>query len=92
MSQLAFHSFSSLRAQAEKWLAAGSDTPLHVRLSGRTANGGLRFVCIEAQHPAGTRTLFFFRHEDGTWRVFPHRPIRPMMTIMSPTLRELPCR
>ncbi|MEZ2305311.1 hypothetical protein AB6809_01560 [Paraburkholderia sp. RCC_158] len=39
-----------------------------------------RCVCVEAQREAGALTLFFFRHGDGLWHVFPPDE-RPAMRI-----------
>ncbi|SCU87430.1 conserved hypothetical protein [Cupriavidus necator] len=61
----------SLRFQVEKWLAPSSTTPVHVVEFSRTHSGRRRYVCVETTHPAGLRALFFFRHDDGCWRVFP---------------------
>lgn len=69
----------SLRDQAEKWLGVGSDAPLHVLFFGRTPADRHRYVCIEAPHQTGAHALFFFRHDDGNWRVFPVHTRRPMM-------------
>jgi hypothetical protein len=59
----------SLRYQVEKWLTP--TTPVHVTAFGRTGSGGGRYVCVETVQPAGARALFFFRHGDGCWQVFP---------------------
>jgi hypothetical protein len=32
---------------------------------------GRRYVCVETLSPAGVRALFFFRHDDGNWSIFP---------------------
>ncbi|WP_233802236.1 hypothetical protein [Paraburkholderia sp. HP33-1] len=61
----------SLRWQVEKWLAPASATPLRITRFGRTGWHGQRYVCVETSSPAGTRALFFFRHDDGSWCVFP---------------------
>lgn len=61
----------SLRCQVEKWLAPAPTTPVRVTAFGRTRLGGRRFVCIEAPSPSGVHALFFFKHDDGNWRVFP---------------------
>lgn len=61
----------SLRCQVEKWLAPAPATPVHVTRFSRTRKGGCRYVCVETSSPAGVRTLFFFRHDDGSWCVFP---------------------
>ncbi|RDK07643.1 hypothetical protein [Cupriavidus lacunae] len=60
-----------LRAQVEKWLAPGPTTSVHVVEFSRTHLGRRRYVCVETMQPAGLRALFFFRHDDGCWRVFP---------------------
>jgi hypothetical protein len=46
----------SLRFLVEKWLAPGPSVPVHV---------------TEFSREAGSRGLFFFRHDDGCWCVFP---------------------
>jgi hypothetical protein len=61
----------SLRRQVEKWLAPGPAIPVHVTQFSRTLRGHRRFVCVETLLPAGSRALFFFRHADGCWCVFP---------------------
>ncbi|WP_434660765.1 hypothetical protein P5W99_11075 [Paraburkholderia sp. A3BS-1L] len=61
----------SLRYQVEKWLAPAPASPVHVTEFGRTRRGRTRYVCVETSSPAGLRVLFFFRHDDGTWHVFP---------------------
>lgn len=59
----------SLRYQVEKWLPP--TTQVHVTAFGRTRSSGARYVCVETWQPAGSRALFFFRHDDGCWHVFP---------------------
>ncbi|MGF6600492.1 hypothetical protein P3T23_005229 [Paraburkholderia sp. GAS448] len=61
----------SLRRQVEKWLAPGPTIPVHVTQFSRTRRGRRRYVCVETSLPAGSRALFFFRHADGQWCVFP---------------------
>jgi len=61
----------SLRFQVEKWLAPSPTAPIHVVEFSRTPSGRRRYVCVETAHPTGLRALFFFRHDDGCWRVFP---------------------
>ena len=61
----------SLRCQVEKWLAPAPAAPVHVTEFGRTRWGGTRFVCVETSSRGSMRVLFFFRHHDGTWWVFP---------------------
>lgn len=61
----------SLRTQVEKWLAPTLSAVVRVTEFGRTPLGGNRYVCVETSLPRGSRALFFFRHDDGLWRVFP---------------------
>jgi hypothetical protein len=66
------HTTSSLTqggCQVEKWLAPAPATSVHVIEFGRTRWGGSRYVCVEIAD--GARALFFFRHDDGSWHVFP---------------------
>lgn len=68
----------SLRFQVEKWLAPGPTASVRVVEFSRTHAGQRRYVCVESAQPAGLRALFFFRHDDGYWRVFP--PALPRMS------------
>jgi hypothetical protein len=61
----------SLRLLVEKWLTPTLATPIRVTRFSRTRPNRKRYVCVEALRPGGSVTLFFFRHDDGTWRVFP---------------------
>jgi hypothetical protein len=61
----------SLRYQVEKWLAPASSSLVHVTNSVEHAGARTRYVCVETSSSAGVRVLFFFRHDDGTWHVFP---------------------
>ncbi|KND56582.1 hypothetical protein BPUN_0063 [Candidatus Paraburkholderia kirkii] len=63
----------SLRYQVEKWLAPGS-VPVHVRQFSRIRSDGRRYVCVETCHGKASRALFFFRHDDGHWCVYPPAP------------------
>lgn len=64
-------SAKSLRLLVEKWLTPTSATPVRVTRFGRTGSNRRRYVCVEALRPEGPVALFFFQHDDGTWRVFP---------------------
>jgi hypothetical protein len=61
----------SLHSLVEKWLAPISWASIRVTGFSRTRPNGSRYVCVEARRPEGSIALLFFRHEDGTWRVFP---------------------
>ncbi|HEY3596734.1 MAG TPA: hypothetical protein VGL08_04340 [Paraburkholderia sp.] len=61
----------SLRFLVEKWLAPQPSIPVRVTEFSRTRRDGTRYVRVETQLPEGARSLFFFRHDDGCWCVFP---------------------
>jgi len=61
----------SLRSQVEKWLAPAPAISGHVTRFRRTRLGGRRCVYVETSSSRGVRALFFFRHDDGSWYVFP---------------------
>jgi hypothetical protein len=62
---------TGLRNQVEKWLAAGAAIPVRVTAFSRTQRGRRRYVRVQTSSPQGEHALFFFRHDDGHWRVFP---------------------
>jgi hypothetical protein len=47
----------------------------------RTRVGHRRYVRVETSQPTGTRSLFFFRHDDGYWCVFPPDSDRAKMHV-----------
>ena len=61
----------SLRCVVEKWLAFNPPGTAKVIAFGRNPTGRRRYVCVETSHDGGNLALFFFRHDDGCWRVFP---------------------
>jgi len=61
----------SLRFLVEKWLAPTPATLVRVTQFSRTRSNHIRYVRVEALRPAGSVAIFFFRHDDGTWCVFP---------------------
>ncbi len=71
----------SLRAVVEHWLDPIPENPVRVT---KFKNRRLRkecYVCVETLTSAGLAAMFFFRHEDGVWRVFPPNRKRPAMNI-----------
>ncbi|MEX3935166.1 hypothetical protein AB4Y32_25805 [Paraburkholderia phymatum] len=70
----------SLRDLVEKWLSPTPTTPVRVTRFSRTRDGNRRYVCIEVARPACSVAIVFFRHDDGSWRVFPPRREYPVMT------------
>jgi len=71
----------SLRMLVEKWLAPTPAMPAHVARFSRTSTNQKRYVCVEALHPTGLLSIFFFRHDDGSWCVFPPDTERPTMRV-----------
>ncbi|MGU7784434.1 hypothetical protein [Burkholderia sp. PU8-34] len=69
----------SLRYQVEKWLTPTMQ--VHVTAFGRTHPGRERYVCVETTQAAGLRALFFFRHDEGCWHVFPPLADTPLRRV-----------
>jgi hypothetical protein len=71
----------SLRTLIDKWLAPTAASPVRVtRHSRANANQG-RCVRVESLQTTGSLAIFFFRHGDGAWRVFPPASVRPAMGV-----------
>ncbi|MFM0395102.1 hypothetical protein [Paraburkholderia phytofirmans] len=62
---------SSLRLLVDKWLAPTLSTPVRVTQFSRTRSNQGRYVFVEVLRAAGPVGLFFFRHDNGRWCVFP---------------------
>jgi hypothetical protein len=71
----------SLRSLVEKWLGPTSEAPLRITRSGSAQSGRGAYVHIEVTLPGGPVGMFFFRHRDGSWRVFPPAAERLAMRI-----------
>jgi len=75
----------SLRVLVEKWLGAAHAVPLRVRSIHRIRSRRRRCVCIEVERAADFTThsfmLYFFRHDDGAWHIYPAEAVRPAMSI-----------
>jgi hypothetical protein len=69
----------SLRLLVEKWLAPTPAMPARVARFSRMRANQRRYVCVEASRPTGMLMIFFFKHDDGSWRVFPPGVERPAM-------------
>jgi hypothetical protein len=69
----------SLRFLVEKWLAPTPTTRIRVVQSGRMGLHKRRYVRVEVSAATGSRAIFFFRHDDGSWCVFPPAIGRPAM-------------
>jgi hypothetical protein len=71
---------NSLHRLVDKWLAPTPDAPARVIRFSRTPLHRNRYVCVETLRHGGALAIFFFRHRDGTWCVFPPAAERPAMT------------
>jgi hypothetical protein len=69
----------SLRSLVDKWLAPTAQMPARVTRFGRASSNRHRYVRVEACVANRPLTIFFFRHDDGAWRVFPPTHKRPSM-------------
>ncbi len=68
----------SLRCLVDKWLPPRSGASIRItRLL--LAGTQVRYIRLEAQRAEEHAMMFFFRHDDGNWRVFPPQTTRPMM-------------
>lgn len=74
---------SSLRQLVDKWLAPTASVPARVTHIGRMLHPRNRYVRVEAAHTTGTLAIFFFRHDDGSWCVFPPAAARPAMSRLA---------
>ena len=69
----------SLRALVEHWLAPGKTQRVRVV---EFRNNRVRQQCyvrVEVLKTGERMAMFFFRHQDGIWRVFPPARVRPAM-------------
>lgn len=74
----------SLRALVEKWLGPYDAHLVCMMGLSRSTRRPWRHVRIEAQRAGGPFAIVFFRHDDGSWRVYPPPVRRPAMAIASP--------
>ncbi|MFM0326896.1 hypothetical protein [Caballeronia glebae] len=71
----------SLRVLVEKWLGGEGAKSARVTRFSRSARKQWRYVCVETERPSGTFAVVFFRHDDGSWCVFPPQKPRPAMAF-----------
>lgn len=67
----------SLRRVVEKWFGTGSPRSIRVARAGAHARARCRCVRVETTYPNHELSIVFFRHEDGSWNVFPPNGRRP---------------
>ncbi|EKS71808.1 MULTISPECIES: hypothetical protein [Caballeronia] len=69
----------SLRLLVGKWFGLAAAVPVHVMEFSRTPSDRRRFVRVGVARPQGRLTIVFFRHDDGSWNVFPPMANTPAM-------------
>jgi hypothetical protein len=69
----------SLRVLVEKWLWTDSAMTVRVMECSRTPSDRRRYVRVGTFGPKGYLAIVFFRHDDGSWNVFPPNTNMPAM-------------
>ena len=72
---------TSLRSLVDKWLAPTPSTPGCVTHFGHIASLHLRYARLVGGAATAPRAIVFFRHDDGSWYVFPPLQVRPAMSL-----------
>ncbi|MFX1764142.1 MULTISPECIES: hypothetical protein [Paraburkholderia] len=72
----------SLRLLVEKWIGASPERRARVTGFGYCRKRAWRYVRVETANSSGVLSILFFRHEDGSWCVFPPERRRPAMRIV----------
>ncbi|MFM0340583.1 hypothetical protein PQR27_29390 [Paraburkholderia fungorum] len=70
---------TSLRRLVERWFGPDSAMRARVTLFSHSRGSRWRYVCVASSSASGDLSIFFFRHEDGSWSVFPPETKRPTM-------------
>lgn len=68
-----------LRALVDKWLGPGAAMTVRVMEFSRTPWDQRRYVRVGAFAQEGSFSIVFFRHDDGSWNVFPPKINVPTM-------------
>ncbi len=71
----------SLRLMVEHWLAPELGDQVRVTRFRNRRSTRECYVCVETFNATGPVAMFFFRHQDGTWRIFPPGRERPTMRV-----------
>lgn len=69
----------SLRTLVDKWIGGTSEVRVTQFSHGRDEQ--YRFVRVEGTSDKSPIALIFFRHDDGSWCVFPPERRRPAMRL-----------
>jgi len=73
----------SLRWLINKWFAFDTEADDRSTRARRVQFKSGRCVCVEAKHTGGKVVIFFFRHDDGSWQVFPPAAKRLALSVQS---------
>ncbi|SAL37389.1 hypothetical protein AWB69_03637 [Caballeronia udeis] len=68
---------TSLRSLVDKWIPPNRAAPIRITRFSSARRG--RYVRVEVSRPEGPVALFFFRHDDGVWHIFPPEIGRAML-------------
>jgi hypothetical protein len=71
----------SLSILVAKWLGQDLMGSARVTRFSQSRQRPWRSVCVETTQPAGPIAIVFFRHDDGSWCVFPPDAKRPAMSF-----------
>ena len=69
----------SLRSLIDKWLGSNEAMTMRVIQFSRMPADRRRYVRVSASRSQGSLTIVFFRHDDGSWNVFPPKSTAPAM-------------
>lgn len=78
----------SLRAVIEKWVGRTTTNPIRV-IRHRDARSR-RYVHVLLSRSKTAHMIFFFRHDNGSWNVFPPESQRPAMTHLKKAPHDVP--
>ncbi|CAG4926980.1 hypothetical protein [Paraburkholderia gardini] len=72
---------TSLRRLVERWFGPDPAMRARVTMFSHAQASRWRYVCVASGRPSGELSIFFFRHEDGSWSVFPPETRRATMNV-----------
>ncbi|HZZ13238.1 MAG TPA: hypothetical protein VFE79_21335 [Paraburkholderia sp.] len=72
---------SALRLMIGKWFVSTPTIPVRIKRLERPRSGRRRYVAVEVSRGAGGAAIWFFRHHDGSWKVFPPEVERPAIQL-----------
>ena len=71
----------SLRAMVEHWLAPDSHRRVHVTKFRNRRSTHECYVCVETLRVGEPAAMYFFRHRNGMWSIFPPGRERPSFLL-----------